>query len=71
MIDAFGTSIPTSTTGVETRMSIFPFLKSVNVSSFSFAFNLPCKSPSFRFLKTIFNLLNFNSDASINIIISV
>jgi len=42
IIEAFGTSIPTSMTVVETRMSISPRLKRCIVSSFSSDFIRPC-----------------------------
>ncbi len=47
---ALGISIPTSTTGVATSTSILPSAKPSRISFFSFAFSLPCKSPTLKSL---------------------
>src|ERR1043165_118463 len=51
MIEAFGTSMPTSITVVETSMSSSPLLKSCIVSSFSAALIRPCSMAMRRFKK--------------------
>ena len=48
MTVALGTSMPTSTTLVETRMSASPRRKAAMISSFSLGFMRPCSSASLR-----------------------
>ena len=48
MMVAFGMFIPTSTTVVQTRMSVVPSLNCSITSCFSFAFILPCRTSIVR-----------------------
>ena len=58
IIFAFGKSIPTSITVVETKISIFLFKKLFKTESFSFLSNSPCNKPTFslNFLERSSNL---------------
>jgi len=60
-----GTSMPTSTTDVETRISISPWRNRVMVSSFSLAFILPCSNPSRLALKMVCCSRSYSSVAAL------
>ena len=58
---AFGTFTPTSITVVEIKISIFPFLNSSIIKSFSFGFIFPCKYSTLYSGNTSFLYLSASS----------